>query len=97
MPAFALITVVYALVFGASTGLVSFLVTWFDAPLNLGSAVSPASLLAINRTTVLFHVLLVGPVFGLLIALSRWLGLLLAVTVSASLHGPHVLHGGASS
>jgi hypothetical protein len=83
--AFVLIAFVYALVFGVSTGLVSFLLARFEAPLDLTSAVSPASLLAINRTTVLFQVLLIGPAFGLLIALGRRLGFSLELTFDSSL------------
>jgi hypothetical protein len=54
----------YALVFGLSVSLVSWLVTRFEAPLETGSVVGPAELLDANRTNVLIQSLLGGLVFG---------------------------------
>lgn len=93
VPVFTLCALVYMLVFGVGAGLMSCLLTWFEAPLDLGSAVSPASLLAVNRTTVLLQVVLVGPLFGLLVASGGWLGGSLAIELSPSLHGGRYVFG----
>lgn len=56
---------VFGLIFGTSVAVVFGLVTLFEAPVDLGSAATPKSLLAANRTTVLRQLLLFGPLLTL--------------------------------
>jgi hypothetical protein len=55
---------------GLGVGLVLALMTWLEAPMNLRNAVSPAELLAANRTNVIIQMLVWALVFGL----GGWLG-----------------------
>jgi transcriptional regulator with XRE-family HTH domain len=52
-------------VFGLAAGLVFGFVSWFESPLDIGSAASPSGLLKTNRTTVVFQLLMWVPLFGL--------------------------------
>ncbi|WP_328610730.1 helix-turn-helix domain-containing protein [Amycolatopsis sp. NBC_00345] len=52
-------------VFGLAAGLVFGFVSWFESPLDIGSAASPSDLLSTNRTTVVFQLLMWVPLFGL--------------------------------
>lgn len=79
-------------VYGSALGLLGGLMAWFEAPLHIASAMSPAALLRTNRRNVLVQLLVFGPLFGLMASLGTWLGInLLPGDV-----GPVVyrLHGG---
>lgn len=65
--------VLFSLVFGLGAGLVFAMVAVFESPLDISSAVSPATLLSANRRTVAFQVLVFGPVFALSISVGTWL------------------------
>ncbi len=64
---------VFALVFGPCAALVFGLVGLLEAPFELSAAVSPVDLLKSNRRTVLFQLMVLGPVFAGLIAATGWL------------------------
>ncbi|MET8847858.1 helix-turn-helix domain-containing protein [Amycolatopsis sp. NPDC004625] len=61
-------TLVSGLVFGLAAGATFGLVAVLETPLDIGSAVSPLTLLRANRTTVLRQVLAFGPLLALAIA-----------------------------
>ncbi|MFB7666203.1 helix-turn-helix domain-containing protein [Kitasatospora sp. NPDC056138] len=62
-------SLVFGLVFGLAAGLVLGLVATLETPLDLGSAATPADLLAVNRSTVIRQTLLLVPLLTLVIAL----------------------------
>jgi len=70
--------VVFGLIFGLSGGLVFGLLAALEAPLDIGSAATPVSLLAANRTTVQRQVVALVPLFTIVITLSGvlWVALL---------------------
>lgn len=65
----------WGVVFGPGAGLIAGLVALLEAPLDIRSAASPSGRLRTNRMTVIFQLLVFGPLFGLMIAL---MGLLVA-------------------
>lgn len=56
---------IFPVLVGLGTGVVFVLVTWLEVPIDVRSAVSPANLLASNRTNALFMLLVWALVFGL--------------------------------
>ncbi|KJK56580.1 helix-turn-helix domain-containing protein [Saccharothrix sp. ST-888] len=60
---------VFGLIFGLAGGLVLGLVAALETPLDLGSAATPADLLAVNRSTVIRQALFLAPLLTLVIAL----------------------------
>lgn len=59
----------FALLLGIGTGLVLAVMTWLEVPVDVRSAASPAGLLAMNRTNVIFHLLVCALVLGLMTGL----------------------------
>lgn len=59
----------FGLIFGSSAGLVFGLLAALEAPLDIASAATPGSLLALNRATVRRQTLVLGPMLTLAIAL----------------------------
>ncbi|OLR94430.1 helix-turn-helix domain-containing protein [Actinokineospora bangkokensis] len=55
---------VFAVVLGSAAAAVVALLTWFEHPLDVGSAGSPADLLAADRRTVLVQLVVFGPLFA---------------------------------
>ncbi|MGF1431127.1 helix-turn-helix domain-containing protein [Kitasatospora sp. LaBMicrA B282] len=61
-------SLVFGIVFAMAGGLVLGLVAALETPLDLGSAATPADLLAVNRTTVLRQALVLVPLLAAVIA-----------------------------
>jgi hypothetical protein len=59
----------FALLLGLGTGLVLAVIAWLEVPIDVRSAVSSSDLLAMNRTNVIFHLLVWALVLGLMAGL----------------------------
>ncbi|WP_255953753.1 helix-turn-helix domain-containing protein [Streptomyces odontomachi] len=64
--------IIFALVFGGSTGLTYCLLGVLEAPLDLGSAVDPRSLLVADRRTALTQMVVWAPFFGLVVGIGSY-------------------------
>jgi transcriptional regulator with XRE-family HTH domain len=62
----------FGLIFAMAGGIALGLVTLLETPLDTGTAATPASLLAANRTTVLRQVLVTAPVLAVVIGVGGW-------------------------
>lgn len=65
--------VFFGVVFGLGAGFMFWLVSAFEAPLDVTSVESPAGLLRANRTTVLTQLSLFGPPLAVVMPLTGWL------------------------
>lgn len=65
--------ILFGVVFGLGGGLVFGLMALCETSMDIRSAGSPTELLRVNRTTVIFQVLLFGPTFALGITFATWL------------------------
>ena len=78
--------IIYGLVFALGAGPALGLVTLFEAPLDIRSAVNPVGLLRTNHRTVAGQILLWAPAFGLLVGL----GFVVVVRPLPAILGPLV-------
>jgi transcriptional regulator with XRE-family HTH domain len=65
--------VVFGVIFGLGAAVMFWLITVFEAPLDVKSAASPDGLLRANRTTVLTQLLMFAPTLALVVPLTGWL------------------------